>query len=343
MTDKSKAKVTIYEVAKHAGVAISTVSRVLNDSPDVSERTRKLVEQAIDDLKYHPDRTARTLAQQEVHSIAVALPSFTAPFQTELLKGVRAYLRTVNLDVLICDLGSSEQTHSLRSFLQRGSVQGMLVCEVPIDETLAADLRSIQTSSVIIGVSPSGFDSFTWNDRSGICLAVSHLISRGHTYICMIRSAEDSPMQTNRLAGYRDALQQAGLPFIEDRVVAGNPRYHGGFSEEDGYDALKTILRNHPSATAVITSSDVQAIGALAALRESGKSVPDDLALMGCDDIKTSRFIGLSSVDLSIQKIGYAAAERLHARIKGDRTSPKQVVVEPRLQIRMSSDITVNK
>ena len=343
MPPKDKSKLTIYDVAQHAGVAISTVSRVLNDSPDVSERTREKVEQAIDDLKYHPNRTARSLAQQEFHSIAVALPSFTAPFQNELLKGIRAYMRTAGLDLLICDLGSSDLSSSLRSFLERGSVRGMIICELPLDAELAADLIGMHSGTVLIGNTWKDFDSFTWNDQSGIQLAVEHLVEQGHEYICMIRSAEDSDMQLHRLQGYRAGLQAAGLPFVESRLVAGNPRYHGGFSEEDGYDAMKTILRQHPEATAVVTSSDVQAIGAIAALNEARISVPKQMAIVGCDDIKTSRFIGLSSVDLSMQKIGYAAAERLHVRMNNGFQTPEQIVVEPKLHVRNSSDFKRNK
>ena len=338
MHRNAKTKITIYDVAQHAGVAISTVSRVLNDSPDVSERTREKVEQAIEDLKYHPNRTARSLAQQEFHSIAVALPSFTAPFQNELLKGIRSYMGSAGLDLLICDLGSSDLRSSLRSFLERGSVRGMLICELPLDDGLAEDLIGMHSGTVLIGNTWKNFDSYTWNDIAGMRLAVEHLVEQGHEYICMIRSAEESDMQINRLNGYKAGLQAAGLPVEDSRIVAGNPRYHGGFSEEDGYDAMKTILRQHPKATAVVTSSDVQAIGAIAALNEAGVSVPHKMAVVGCDDIKTSRFIGLSSVYLSMQKIGYAADERLHVRMKSGFQTPQQLVVEPKLHIRNSSD-----
>ena len=339
MTKRAKSKVTIYEVARHAGVAISTVSRVLNDSPDVSDRTRKKVEQAIDGLMYRPNRTARSLAQQEFHSFAVALPSFTAPFQNELLKGIRAFLREGNQDLLICDLGSNNTQDALMSFLDRGAVRGLLLCGMPVDDDLAGELSALQAPTVLIGYAWPAFDSFIWDDVAGAESAVTHLLENGHSYVCMICSAIDSENQLSRIKGYRKALTKAGISFDPGRIVEGKPCYHAGFSEEDGYDAMQTILKDHPETTAVFASSDVQAIGALAALQEAGKSVPQDIAVVGYDDIKTSRFIGLSSVDQSMQKIGYAAARKLHDRVQGTASdAPSQVITDPKLEIRASSD-----
>lgn len=329
---------TIYDVANAAGVAISTVSRVLNDSPDVSENTRRKVERAIEELMYHPNRTARSLAQQEYHSFAVALPSFTVPFQTELLKGIRTFLKEIDHDLLICDLGSSDQIGALHRFLNRGAVRGLLLCGVPVDEPLARELSSFSSPTVLVGYSDPAFDSFCWDDAAGAQAAVRHLIDQGHREIAMIRSGVDSTMQQDRIMGYKDALTIAGLPVLEDRIVSGKPQYHGGFSEEDGYDAMQTILDNHSQCTAVFCSSDVQAIGALLALRERSVSVPERMAIVGYDDIKASRFLGLSSVDQSMQKIGHRAAAKLQERI--DRLAPEtpsHIVVEPRLEVRSSS------
>lgn len=338
MNRQGKTRVTIYDVARHAGVAISTVSRVLNSSPEVSERTQKQVERAIVDLKYRPSRTARALAQQEYYSFAVALPSFTAPFQNELLKGIRAFLREVEMDLLICDLGSSNPVDALYSFLSRGAVHGLLLCGVPMNEDLAEELIGMQSPTVLIGHAWPKFDSYTWDDIKGVKSAVSHLIENNHKYICMIRSAIDSETQLNRIKGFKLALSDADIAFMEERIVSGSPRYHAGFSEEDGYDAMKTILRIHPLATAVFASSDAQAIGALAAIKEAGLSAPDDIALVGYDDIKTSRFIGLSSVNQSMQKIGHSAAKRLYARLSGDlRDPPEHIIIDPDLEIRPSS------
>ncbi len=289
---------------------------------------------------YHPNRTARSLAQQEFHTIAVALPSFTAPFQNELLKGIRAYLRENDQDLLICDLGSSNQEKALHKFLSRGAVRGLLLCGFPIDDKLAGELSALQSPTVLVGYTWPAFDSYIWDDEAGAESAVTHLIENGHHKICMIRSGVDSEIQLSRIQGFRNAMERAGRKFEESSIVAGKPLYHSGFSEEDGYDAMKTILELHPDTTAVFASSDVQAIGAISALNEAGKQMPTDIALVGYDDIKTSRFVGLSSVHQSMQKIGYAAAKKLCERLDGPSSDgPEQVVIEPKLEVRASSDL----
>lgn len=339
MKRPSKTNVTIYDVAQHAGVAISTVSRVLNGSPDVSDLTRTKVELAISDLKYHPNRTARSLAQQDIRSLAVAIPSFTAPFQNELLKGIRSYLRDIDHDLLICDLGSSNQEAALKKFLSRGAVRGLLLCGLAVNESLAEELDSGRSPCILVGHRHDGFDSWTWDDKGGAHTAVSHLIKQGHRNIAMIRSGLDSSSQRDRIQGYREALSDAGINPDPSWVVAGDPQYHGGFSEEDGHDAMKRILKEYPECTAVFCSSDVQAIGAMAAVQETGRTVPEDMALVGYDDIKTSRFIGLSSVDQQMQEIGKAAAERLFERVSDPSPPTDHVdkVVQPRLAVRRSS------
>ena len=339
MKHPAKSSVTIYDVAHHASVAISTVSRVLNGSPDVSEVTRSKVEQAISDLRYHPNRTARSLAQQEIRSLAVAIPSFTAPFQNELLKGIRSYLREIDHDLLICDLGSSNQAAALKTFLSRGAVSGLLLCGLPLTESLARELNSGRSPCVLVGHRNERFDSWSWDDHGGAKAAVNHLIKQGHRRIAMIRSGIESESQVDRIRGYKDALKEAGLEADPSWIVAGAPQYHGGFSEEDGQEAMQRILETHPECTAVFCSSDVQAIGALAALHDAGRSVPEDMALIGYDDIKTSRFIGLSSVDQRMQDIGRAAAERLYERVSNPTLTTDNVdhVVQPRLAVRRSS------
>lgn len=339
---RDRTKVTIYDVARHAGVAISTVSRVLNESAEVSDRTRSIVKRAIDDLNYTPDRTARTLAQQEFHSVAVALPSFTAPFHNELLKGIRTALKEGDLDLLICDLGSENIARRLRQFLRRGAVDALLICGVPVDDRLAAEISSIQAPAVLIGEVHPSFRGYRWDDVAGARDAVSHLVEQGHERIAMIRAAGESRVQEDRIEGYRKALLEADLPVDDDLIVAGRIEKHAGFSEEDGYDAMQQILSELPDVTAVFASSDVQALGAWSAIVESGLRVPDDIALVGYDDIKTSRYLGLSSVDQSMQKIARAATSHLLDELYG-RSSPASstareiTTVSPKLNVRRSS------
>ncbi len=333
-----KGKVTIYDVAQRADVAISTVSRVLNDSLDVSDRMRVRVNLAIDELNYRPDRTATSLARQEKRMLAVAMPTFTTPFHTELLKGIRSSLQRTQLDLLLSDLGSSLREHSLFSFLQRGAVGGLLLAGVHVDERIATELRALQAPVVLIGSQWPSFDGFMWDETAGAKQAVSHLVELGHREIGMIRIQRDSRIQILRIAGYQSALREAGIAFDSSKLVTGKTEKHAGFSEEVGYEAMTDLMTIHPGITAVFASSDVQAIGAWAAISDSGRRVPEDIAVVGYDDIKTSRYIGLTSVDQSMQKIGERATELLLSRLSGSNSEPaRTTVVKPILNIRRSS------
>ncbi len=335
---RDKAKVTIYDVADHAGVAISTVSRVLNNSPDVSKRTRARVLEAIEALKFRPDRVAKTLAQQGSRSIAIAIPTFTSPFHNELLKGVRSKLLGQEHDLLLFDLGSRSPLERLLNMLNRGAVDGLLLAGVPVDEKLGPELKPLQAPVVLVGHHHTKFDCFYWDNSIGAKAAVAHLVEQGHRRIGMIRAYTDGYLQLKRIAGYRQALDEAGIPFIESLLQSGTTEKHAGFSEEHGYEAMLRLLAIDPPVTAVFASSDVQAIGAWKAIREAGKTVPDDIALVGYDDIKTSKFLGLSSVDQNMEGVGQDAAERLLYRLDHPGTEDRiERLIIPELRVRESS------
>lgn len=335
---REKAKVTIYDVADRAGVAISTVSRVLNDSPDVSDRTRERVLEAIEALKFRPDRVAKTLAQQRARSLAIAIPTFTTPFHNELLKGVRSMLVGKDHDLLLFDLGSQSPLERLLNMLKRGTVDGLLLAGIPVDEYLAPELKALRAPVVLIGHHHTHFDCYYWDNDTGAKAAVNHLIKQGHRRIGMIRSYTDSYLQKKRIVGYQEALDEAGIPYDASLVQSGTTEKHAGFSEEHGYEAMQLMLKIDPPATAVFASSDVQAIGAWKAIREAGKSVPEDIALIGYDDIKTSKYIGLTSIDQNMEGVGREAAQRLLFRLDNPGTEERIArLVVPELRIRESS------
>jgi LacI family transcriptional regulator len=333
-----KEKITIYDVAYRAGVAISTVARVLNDSADVSEQTRSKVMQAISELKYRPDRTAKKLAQNQTRTIAIAMPTFTTPFHNELMKGIRTVLQNRSMDLLLCDLSWREPERTLVDFLGRGAVDGLLILGVSITNQVADELEATRAPAVLVGSTWTGFDSYIWDDVAGARAAVSHLIAQGHTRIGLIRSFADAGVQAKRVEGYQRALEDSGLPFDESLVVSGLTEKHAGFSEEAGYEAMTRLLEQQEPPTAVFASSDVQAVGAWSKASEAGLRVPEDIALVGYDDVKTSHYIGLSSVDQSMQETGRRATERLLGRIDGALEEPPDLVhVQPKLNVRRSS------
>lgn len=331
-------RATIYDVARHAGVAISTVSRVLNDAEDVSPQTRERVLHVVDRLQYRPHRTARSLAQKQMSTLAVAVPTFTMPIFNELLKGVQSDLRQHQIDLLLCDLGSSDLRIRLRRFMDRGAVDGLLLAGLPMDDDLSQELESLGTAVVLVGAASPLFDSFWWDDAAAARRAVDYLIGQGHRRIGMVAAGEEAFGSPARQRGFEAALRAAGLPFDARAIRRGETRKHMGSSEEAGYEAMLSFLDDGPEVTAVFCGSDVLAIGAWKAAQDRGIDVPGRLSVVGYENIKVSRYIGLTSVDLGVQALGEEATELLVKRMKG-LTHEAQVSreIKPELQLRKSS------
>ncbi len=333
-----KIKATIYDVAARAGVAISTVSRVLNDSHDVSEPTRKRVNAAIQALNFRPDRTAKSLAHKTTRSLCIALPSFTTPFHTELLKGVRSRLKDLDMDLLLCDLGSATPHETLLSFLKRGTVDGLLLAGMEITPELASELKALFAPVVLVGHTSEQFDSYVWDDEAGARVATEHLLSLGHRRIGFIKADSQSPLMNGRLAGFHGALRAAGIEPDPALEVTGVTDKHAGFSEEAGSEAMSALMQAAPDVTAVFACSDVQAFGIFLTLREASIRVPRDLSVVGYDDVKVSRYLGLTSVDQKMLDVGARATDRLIERVTGQRTGPAEcVTVTPELRIRFTT------
>ncbi|MCY4225984.1 MAG: LacI family DNA-binding transcriptional regulator [Bacteroidetes bacterium] len=341
----SKSTVTIYDVAKNAGVAISTVSRVLNDSPDVAEDTKKRVLQVMDELKYLPNRVARSLAQRGASLIAIATPTVTTAFHNSLLKGLRSVLTDVDqeCDILLFDLGSSDPLERLRSKLKGGKVDGLILAGIPVTPSLAKELKAFSAPVILVGNHHTEFDCFYWDNSDGAIQATTHLLKNGHRRIGLIRAHTDGYVQLQRIQGYQKSLKKFKVKFDEHLVQSGTNPKHAGFSEEHGFEAMNELLKLSPAVTAVIASSDVQAIGAWKAITDAKKRVPEDIALVGYDDIKTSYYIGLSSIDQSIEETGRLAAKRLLYRQKNPSDLARMDHKVPAiLRIRPSSDFTIN-
>ena len=330
---------TIYDVADAASVAISTVSRVLNGSPEVSEATRSRVQQAIEALRFQPQRAARSLAQQSTTSIAVAMPSATSLFYVEILKGVKDALRERDIDLMLCNLGSVEPYARLERFLDRGAVDGLLLVSLPVEGDLGERLARMSAPVVLVGTQAgeAAFDALWWNDETGAQRATEHLIGLGHTRIGLVSSHAWSINAAPRLAGYRAALEAAGLPFDEALVVKGQTAKHAGYSEEAGAEAMELLLALDRPPTAVFAASDVQAFGAWAFARDRGVRVPRDLSVVGYDNLKVSRFLDLTTVDQQMKRVGQRATERLLLHMSAAGTPPVAEEIAVPLVVRGST------
>ena len=336
MAESSK-RVTIYEVADEARVAISTVSRVLNDSPEVSDATRSRVQAAIEKLKFQPQWLAKSLAQQATTSLAVALPSATSLFYVEILKGVKDVLRDRDIDLLLCNLGSTDPEQTLQRFIGRGAVGGLLLVSLPIDEALSEQLKRMHAPVVSIGGRNSEFDSYWWNDEDGARRAVEHLISLGHERIGYITSRAWSFAADPRFHGFKAALAEAGIEFDPELLAVGTTTKHAGFSEEAGAEGMSQLMGLNVPPTAVFASSDVQAYGAWSFAREHGLEVPRDVSIMGYDDLKLSRYLDLTSINQRMQDVGRRATERLMARMASQSDDRIDMEIPLELMVRGST------
>lgn len=330
-------KRTIYDVASEAGVAISTVSRVLNGSSEVSDATRLRVEAAIEKLQFRPQRTARTLAQKQTHSLAVAMPSFTSLFYVEVLKGIKDELRDRDTDLLLCNLGSTAPYQTLYRFLNRGAVDALILTSLPVDDQLERELLKLHAPVVLLGTQNDQFDAFTWDDLRGAEVATRHLVERGHTRIGMITAHPWSYSTDNRIQGYRRGLESGSIAFDPSLVVTGETTKHAGFSEEAGYEGMQKLLQQADPPTAVFVTSDVKAFGAWSAAREAGIHVPEDIALVGYDNLKLSRYLGLTTMDQRMYDVGRRATVRLLERMRGEAGAASREEITPELLVRRST------
>ena len=328
---------TIYDVADEAGVAISTVSRVINASSEVSDVTRGRVQDAIRKLQFQPQRTARTLAQKSTTSVAVALPSATSLFFVEMLKGVKDALREKDIDLLLCNLGSAHPYPTLRRFLDRGAVDALLLMALPIEGDATDQLLNLQAPVVLLGSRHPDLDAYWWDDDQGAYKATSYLVEQGHTRIGLISAQAWSTNAAPRLEGYKRALAGAGLEVDGDLIVSGRTVKHAGYSEEAGAEAMEQLLVLEDRPTAVFAASDVQAYGAWAKARDLGVRVPRDLSIVGYDDLKMSRFLDLTSVAQGMHQAGRAAMDRLLSRLAGESDDRVDVQLPLTLNVRGSS------
>lgn len=336
-------KITIYDVAKKANVAISTVSRVLNDSAFVSESTRTKVQKAIKELDFRPQISARKLASKEPQILGIVVPSFTTPFFNEVLKGVKDEIKQLDLDIVIFNTGSNNPKQAFEKFLDRGTADTLIVFSISIDEKIDRRLKSAHIPVLLIGSNHPDYDYIEFDNYTGGYKAGEHLARQGFKSIGMISPAILSKASSDREKGFRAALEDNNIEIDEDLFLIGETTKHAGFSEEAGYEAVYQFDRLGNFPEAIFCSNDTMAIGAYNALSRLGMSVPEDIAIMGYDNIKFSKYLDLTTVDQMMYDIGTQATHRLGEILKKSDGDRLQVVTEPMLIKRNSTKNMRNK
>ncbi|MFA5669623.1 MAG: LacI family DNA-binding transcriptional regulator [Balneolaceae bacterium] len=322
-------KVTIYEVAKNAGVAISTVSRVLNKSPNVSEETKIKVDKAIKELSFRPQVSARKLASKEPNMVAIAVPSFTTPFFNEVLKGVKDEIKKMDLDIIMYNTGSRNPEEAVHNFFDRGTADAVIILSIDIDEELHKIFQSSRVPLVLVNSVHPSYNYFMMNDHLGGYMAGEHLVKKGFERLGMIRSGTQTRASLERERGFKDALKNYKMKVDKDLFVSGDSDKHGGFTEEAGYEAIYKYDSMGKFPDAIFCANDTQALGALHALTKLGLKVPEDVALMGYDNIKFTKYLDLTTIDQKMHTIGMQATSRLAEIIKNPDSELFQTTINP--------------
>jgi DNA-binding LacI/PurR family transcriptional regulator len=312
---------TIRDVARHAGVSSATVSRVLNDLPLVTGPTRERVLRAIEALDYRPSTAARSLTSGRTRAIGVVAPFFTSPSAVERLRGVAQRLAESGYALVLYDVATLEQRADvLAGLAHRDRVDALLVISLPLadDEWVALDQDDLPI--VMIDVPDSPDAELAVDDVRGGRLATEHLLASGHRRIGFVGDAPANPFgfmsSENRRRGYLRALLGAGIEPVTELQQRGP---HGRVEARAPAERLLT-LPDRP--TAVFAASDMQAVGVIEAARARGLRVPDDVAVIGFDDIEVAAIVGLTTVRQPLHQSGVRGAELLLARLEDREPEP---------------------
>lgn len=322
--------VTILDVSRKAGVSTATVSRVLNHPDMVDENTRDLVRLASQELGYRPNRIARDLARRSSQSIGVVVNNFASPYYGVMLDGVDEALAASGWNV-IAETSRETAAGELRAIqsLMDRQCDAIVVHADSLDDDALADLFRKNDKLVLMNrlLEPFGDRCVHLDNELGGRIAARHLIARGHTQIAVIAGPEMFHEVRARLDGFARAMKDAGLALPASRILRAD------FSLEGGKRALADLMQRESGVTAVFTHNDEMAVGAIEAAHEMGLSVPDDLSIIGFDDMKIASLArpALTTIGQPLRAIGAACGRLAHALSSQADTSKIQRVFDAEL------------
>jgi LacI family transcriptional regulator len=326
---------TIYDVARLAGVSTATVSRALNGTGQIAPATRAAIQAAVDQLGYHPNTVARSLVTKSTQTIAVLLPDITNPFYAALVGGVQQRALESGHTMLLCTTeGDPEREEQYLTLLRAKQVDGVLVDGLVLPSERIT--RFVRDGLPIVcldrDIDSTLVPLVQVDNRLGARLATAHLLDLGHIRIAHVAGAPELRISEERVEGYREAHAAVGIQPYPGLVAV------GGFTEEGGYEAALSLL-DGPELTAVFAANDLSAIGVLGALAERGLRVPDDVSVVGFDDLRLSRFTTppLTTVHQPAREIAERATELLLRLAGGGEVGSARHLLEPELVVRAST------
>ncbi len=317
-------KATIYDVAKHAGVSITTVSRMLNAPDKVNSKTRDKVLTAIDALRFVPKAEARARAMQQTGRIGVISPFFTAPSFIQRLRGVAETLSPENYELVVYTVDSNDHFQSYLSSLPlTGNLDGLIILSLPVDDIQVRRLIDHGLPTVLIEYPHPKLNCVEIDDVEGGHMAAAYLLGKGHRRIAFLGDTDLPEYSIHpvslRLRGFRRALKEARIK-LPDTFVRLAP-----YSQEQTRKVAKELLNLPEPPTAIFAATDFQALGVLKAARQLGFNVPDQLAVIGFDDLDVAEYFDLTTISQHLDESGRLAVELLLAQIESPSRPPRHV------------------
>ncbi len=327
---------TIYDIAKKAGVSIATVSRVFNNSANVSDKAKKKVLAVADEMGYHPQAFAQGLASRKSNTVMVVVPVISNYFFMEVLGGIQDKLSQQNYELSIFNISPNKDIQEqVEHVLKRRWAEGYLFISIHMEEEKWENLEKYNVPITLIDEYFQGFDSVSVDNAQGAYRATKHFLEQGYARVAMLSALESSKPIKDRLKGYKKALNEHEIPFDNTLVVKGDSMNRDGFTERAGYEAMIKMLEMNPMPEACLCASDIQAVGALKAMQDTGKKLP----IIGYDDIELAEYMGLSTIRQPMRDMGFFATQNLLDRMNNSEKPISQTIYSPELTIRSSTSV----
>lgn len=328
--------VTIYDVAREAGVSMATVSRVVNNNPNVKPQTRKKVFEAIERLGYRPNAVARGLASKKTTTVGVVIPDIANALYAEVARGIEDIANMYHYNIILAnsDKRQDKEIRVINTLLEK-QVDGLLFMGGAVTDE---HIQAFKTSNVPIVLCATKADkgsipSVDIDHEEAAFDAVSKLVSEGHESIAMISGTLKDPANGYaRFQGYKRALEKAGLPYREEYVRVGNYKY------ESGIEAMQYFLELPTRPTAVFAATDEMAIGAIHCIQDAGLNVPEDISVISVDNSRTSSMVRplLTTVAQPMYDIGAVSMRLLTKLMKKENVENSNVTLPHELIVRRS-------
>ena len=337
---------TLEDVARVAGVSRATVSRVINGIRNVDPQLHKMVWDAVDRTGYVPNRLARSLVTRRTGTIALVVSDseshdddpfmsrfFADPYFGRVVGGLMSVLRAAGIQLALQIVGTEQQRTRLVGDLRHGQADGVVVLSLPGHDPLPRMLTDAGVPAVMIGrpADPVPINYVDLANDTGASLAADHLVGRGCQLVGMISGPADVPASSDRIAGFRRSMARHGHGWV--------PQATGNFTQESGERAMRELLTAHPGLDGVFVANDLMALGALLALRDAGREVPADVAVVGFDDSSAAVAANpaLTTVRHPLEDMAAEAARLLMTRIDDEAMRVSSVIYEPTLVLRQSA------